>query len=84
MKIEAYKAKDLGFSGKGAIHPKQIKVLNDIFTPTLEEVNKAKKIIDIFNKSSVGLVVYEGKLIEKPVLRDMLRIINIYDKIKSN
>ena len=73
----------LGFSGKGAIHPKQIKILNDVFTPTHEEVTKAKSIVDIFNKSSTGLVVFEGKLIEKPVLRDMLRIINIYNKINS-
>ena len=84
MKEEAVKAKDLGFCGKGAIHPKQIKILNDVFTPTIEEVSKAKNIIDIFNKSTTGLVVYEGKLIEKPVLRDMLRIINIYNKIKAN
>ncbi|MDA9558981.1 CoA ester lyase [Alphaproteobacteria bacterium] len=84
MKIEAMKAKDLGFSGKGAVHPKQIKILNDVFTPTLEEVTKAKIIVDTFNNSSTGLVVYEGKLIEKPVLRDMLRTINIYDKINSN
>ena len=59
-------------------------ILNDVFTPTLEEVTRAKKIVDTFNKSSTGLVVYEGKLIEKPVLRDMLRTINIYDKINSN
>ena len=83
MKIEATKAKELGFSGKGAIHPKQIKILNDVFTPTYEEVTKAKIIVDTFNKSSSGLVVFEGKLIEKPVLRDMLRIINIYNKINS-
>ena len=84
MKVEATKAKDLGFCGKGAIHPKQIKILNDVFTPTIEEVNKAKSIVDTFNKSSTGLVVYEGKLIEKPVLRDMLRIIDIYNKINNH
>ena len=83
MKEEAIKSKNLGFTGKGAIHPKQIKILNNIFTPTFQEVKKAQKIISLFEKSSSGLVLYEGKLIEKPVLREMYRVVNIYNKIHS-
>ena len=83
MKEEAIKSKNLGFTGKGAIHPKQIKILNNVFTPTFQEVKKAQKIISLFEKSSSGLVLYEGKLIEKPVLREMYRVVNIYNKIHS-
>ena len=42
-----------------------------------------KKIINLFEKSSSGLVLYEGKLIEKPVLREMYRVINIYNKVNN-
>ena len=83
MKEEATNSKNLGFTGKGAIHPKQIKILNNVFTPTLQEVKKAKKIISLFEKSSSGLVLYEGKLIEKPVLREMYRVVNIYNKVNN-
>ena len=83
MQEEASKSKSLGFTGKGAIHPKQIKILNKVFTPSLKEVNKAKKIIKLFENSSTGLIVYDGKLIEKPVLREMYRVINIYNMIKK-
>ena len=83
MKEEATNSKNLGFTGKGAIHPKQIKILNKVFTPTLQEVKKAKNIISLFEKSRSGLVLYEGKLIEKPVLREMYRIVNIYNKVNS-
>ena len=83
MKEEATNSKNLGFTGKGAIHPKQIKILNNVFTPTLQEVKKAKKIISLFEKSSSGLVLYKGKLIEKPVLRDMYRVVNIYNKVNN-
>ena len=83
MQEEAIKSKYLGFTGKGAVHPKQIKILNKVFTPSLKEVNKAKKIIQLFENSSTGLIVYDGKLIEKPVLREMYRIINIYNMIKK-
>ena len=83
MKEEATNSKNLGFTGKGAIHPKQIKILNNVFTPTIQEVKKAKKIICLFEKSSSGLVLYEGKLIEKPVLREMYRVVNIYNKVNN-
>ncbi len=83
MEVEAKNAKNLGFTGKGAIHPKQINVLNKVFTPTNKEVLIAKKIIKMFEKSSTGLIVYDGKLIEKPVVREMYRIINISKKIKK-
>ena len=84
MKKEAELVRDLGFTGKGSIHPKQINILNEIFTPTKEEINKAKKIVDQFNDSNTGLVVIDGKLIEKPVLREMQRKILIADKINQS
>ena len=70
---QATLAKELGFSGKGAIHPKQIPVINSIFTPSPEEIAYAVRVIEEFKKAESGLVVLDGKLIEKPVLRDMER-----------
>ena len=84
MKKEAELVRDLGFTGKGSIHPKQIDILNKIFTPSAEEIIKAKKIVDQFNESNTGLVVIDGKLIEKPVLREMQRKILIAEKINKN
>ena len=84
MKKEAELVRDLGFTGKGSIHPKQINMLNEIFTPSKEEIIKAKKIVDQFNVSDTGLVVIDGKLIEKPVLREMQRKILIADKINQS
>ena len=84
MKKEAELVRDLGFTGKGSIHPKQINVLNEIFTPSKEEIIKAKRIVDQFKESDTGLVVIDGKLIEKPVLREMQRKILIADKINQS
>ena len=77
---EAKQAKSLGFSGKGAIHPKQIEAINDVFTPGDEEIARALKIVETFEKADTGLVVIDGKLIEKPVLRDMYRILSIANR----
>jgi len=81
MKKAAEQARDLGFSGKGAVHPKQIQVLNAVFTPSEEEVARARRIIAEFESADTGLVVIDGKLIEKPVLREMHRIVSIANKL---
>ena len=83
MKKEAELVRNLGFTGKGSIHPKQINILNEVFTPSKEEIIKAKRIIDQFNASDTGLVVIDGKLIEKPVLREMKRRILVANKINQ-
>ena len=84
MRKEAILAKELGFSGKGSIHPKQIPILNEVFTPSKSAIKKAQKIVSIFEKANTGLVVIDGKLIEKPVLREMYRILSIAEKISKN
>ena len=80
MKVAARQARDLGFSGKGAIHPKQIADLNAVFTPSAKEVARARKVLAAFEEANTGLVVVDGKLIEKPVIREMQRILLIADR----
>ncbi len=82
MRKEAELAKNLGFNGKGSIHPKQIGILNEVFTPSKQEIENARTIINQFNASDTGLIVIDGKLIEKPVLREMQRKLAIADKVK--
>lgn len=81
MVAEAARVKDLGFSGKGAIHPKQIAAINEVFTPSACEIARARRIIATFAEADTGLVVIDGKLIEKPVLREMNRIVAIADRM---
>lgn len=81
MRVEAEKVRDLGFAGKGSVHPKQIAALNEVFTPTEAQIARARRIITEFEAADTGLVVIDGKLIEKPVLRDMYRIVAIADRM---
>tara|TARA_B100000131_G_scaffold107983_1_gene104809 strand:- start:484 stop:1353 length:870 start_codon:yes stop_codon:yes gene_type:complete len=82
MKNLAIKARDLGFTGKGSVHPKQIRILNEVFTPDIQAIKRAKRILDTFRQADTGLVVIDGKLIEKPVIREMQRIVSIAEKLK--
>jgi len=83
MRVAAEQAKSIGFSGKGSIHPKQIAALNEVFTPSELEISRARRIINTYEEADTGLVVIDGKLIEKPVMREMYRIVSIADRMAS-
>lgn len=75
MLVEARLSAELGFSGKGAIHPRQIPDLNTIFAPDAAAVDYARRVLAAWAQNASGLLVFEGKLIEKPVLRSLERIL---------
>jgi hypothetical protein len=81
MRAEATAAANLGFGGKGAIHPKQIPHLNEIFAPSEAAVAHARRVIEAFETGDSGLVVLDGKLLEKPVLRSMYRRVAVAEQI---
>ena len=81
MRREAERVRDLGFSGKGSIHPKQIAAINEVFTPSEVQIVRARRVIAEFEKADTGLIVIDGKLIEKPVLREMYRIVAIANRM---
>ena len=82
MRVEAEKVRNLGFAGKGSVHPKQIAALNEVFTPSEVQITRARRVIAEFEEADTGLVVIDGKLIEKPVLREMYRIVAIADQMQ--
>ena len=84
LKRYCEQARNLGFTGKGSINPKQVPIINDIFSPNDEEVKKAERILSIFEEANTGLVMVDGKLIEKPVLRQMQRTVEISNKLKPS
>ena len=60
----------LGFDGKTLIHPSQINICNKIFTPTPDQLEKARSIVSAFEKArkedpEVGVIVFEGNQIEE-------------------
>ena len=83
MRREAELAAALGFCGKGAIHPKQIAVLNEVFSPGEAAVAHAQRILNAFAEADTGLVVVDGKLIERPVLREMTRLLAVAERVAA-
>ena len=69
LALEAAMARRDGFIGKLAIHPDQVAIINEAFTPTKQEVDRAKAIVAAFEASGgAGVVGFEGKMLDRPHL----------------
>ena len=80
LRQSVIEAKSLGFEGKGCIHPRQIKVVHEAFAPTIEEIEKAKKIVQAFEeaeKKGLGVVSLGSKMIDPPVVKRAQNTINL-------
>ena len=78
---EARRARDLGFTGKAAIHPRQVGPINAVFTPDAEAVARARKAIAASEAAGGALAVVDGKLVEPPVLRSMRRLVAVAERV---
>ena len=64
-----------GFSGKVAIHPDQVAVINECFTPSAEELAHARRIIMLFESNpGIGTLAIDGQMLDIPHLRQAQRI----------
>ena len=73
-------ARDLGFVGKGCIHPKQIPVVHEGFAPDPADVDRARKIVLAFEDAQargLGVVSLGSKMIDPPVVKRALRTVEI-------
>jgi citrate lyase subunit beta/citryl-CoA lyase len=72
--------KQLGFDGKSVINPRQIKPVHQVFTPTAEEIEKARRIVKALRQAEAkgsGVVALDGRMIDRPVVLRAQRIIEL-------
>jgi citrate lyase beta subunit len=73
---EARMARELGFSGKSAIHPAQVEVIHKAFEPTEDEMVYARKVVAAFAAADgEGPIAVEGRMVDPPVLAHAKRIL---------
>lgn len=65
-----------GFAGRMAIHPAQVPIINEVFTPASEEVERARQVVDAFaSAGDPGVVAIGGKMYDRPHLRQAERLL---------
>jgi (S)-citramalyl-CoA lyase len=82
LRQEAQACARLGFTGKASIHPNQIPIIHEAFTPDEKAIAKARKVCAAFEQDKTGLLVVDGELIELPVVRSMYRVLAIASRVK--
>lgn len=81
---DAQEGAQMGFDGKWAIHPAQVEVINRVFTPSPEEITRAREIIELYNKadrdSGLGAIVYKDEMVDAATLPVELKKLAIAKK----
>jgi citrate lyase subunit beta-like protein len=84
---EARQGAALGFSGKQVIHPSQVEVVQSAFTPSPQEVARARQVVALYKarrQAGKGAIGLEGKLIDLPVFRQAENVLARYRKTQSS
>ena len=80
------RARRFGFDGAGCIHPGQVKIVNEEYTPSEEEVAYARKVIQMDQEAQAagrGSFQIEGKMIDIPVVVRAQKCVRRYEAIKA-
>lgn len=78
LATETEQSMRMGYTGKLTIHPRHVNVIQQIFTPTAAEIDRARRLIDEHEQNQanqVGVFVFEGKMVDMPMIRAALTIL---------
>jgi citrate lyase subunit beta / citryl-CoA lyase len=81
---DAWQARRLGFTGKSTFHPGQIDIINEVFSPTQEDVEFAQRVVDAFDQAQAagqGSVALGGQLIDLPIVERARRVLKLHDTL---
>jgi citrate lyase subunit beta/citryl-CoA lyase len=80
LRASTLESRTLGFDGRGCIHPRQIRVIHEALAPTLEQIGKAKLIVEAAEtarKNGTGVIALGSKMIDVPVVLRAERILRL-------
>ncbi len=77
---EAAAARDLGYQGKLCIHPRQVELAHDAFTPSPAEVEHARRLVAAYDAavdSGLAAIAFEGQMVDGPVVAQARQVIDL-------
>lgn len=78
LRKETELIRQLGFDGKSVINPRQISVVNSVFTPTEKEITNAVAVMNAIEEAEAkgsGVIALNGKMIDKPIVERAERVL---------
>jgi citrate lyase subunit beta/citryl-CoA lyase len=80
LRSEAEAGRRAGLAGKSCIHPSQIAIVNEVFAPSPEELERAQAILAAAETGS-GAVTLNGSLVDKPIVDQALEILSLAKRL---
>jgi citrate lyase subunit beta / citryl-CoA lyase len=74
LRAAGTRARRLGFTGKLAIHPSQVAILNEVFSPSEEELKRASRMIAAASPNT-GVFSFDGSMVDEPILRQARKVL---------
>lgn len=87
LKQDCKNGAGLGFDGKLCIHPKEIEIIHRYYTPTEEEYNHARRIIELYDQAEAdgsGVAIIDGVYVAPPMVKYAQKIIKKYETYCSS
>ena len=78
LRADALRGRRLGFSGRQCIHPDQVAVVNEVFSPTSAEVEHARRVVAAFEDGvakGLGAAALDGEMLDAPIVERARRIL---------
>jgi len=82
---DCQKAQNLGLNAKAAIHPNQLETIHDVFSPSLQRIEWAKRVLKAAKKADdqgLGVFSLDGKMIDKPIIERATKIMESAKKYR--
>lgn len=76
LRREAERARRLGFTAKAAIHPSQVAIIRDAFAPTEVEIERARRIVDAYEREGSGVFRLGDAMVDRPVVDAARRLLD--------
>lgn len=83
LRKDNQKSRGLGFRGRVAVHPRQIPIINQDYTPESAAVDRARRIVAAAEKSGGQIAVLDGDMIGPPMLLAARRLLFLADRIEA-
>lgn len=75
LRNDCNRTKALGFDGKWAVHPDQVRILNEVFAPSQEQFDRAVALLETYGRATEGAVMFEDAMIDEASRRMALKVV---------
>ena len=84
LREDAGRARRMGYTGKFAIHPAQLEIINDTFSPSADEIDYARRIVEAWDAAEAagrGSLALDGRMVDVPVVKRAQNLLALAESI---